>query len=59
LEIIGRHFDLRPSAIIERPGLRAPIYAQTAAYGHFGRNDLDLPRERPDMVDVLRAELGL
>jgi len=58
LEIIGRHFDLRPSAIIERLGLRAPIYAQTAAYGHFGRNDLDLPWERLDMVEALRAELA-
>jgi S-adenosylmethionine synthetase len=57
LEIINKHFDLRPSAIIERLGLRRPIYAQTAAYGHFGRNDLDLPWERLDMVDALRAEL--
>lgn len=58
LELIGRHFDLRPSAIIERLGLRAPIYAQTAAYGHFGRNDLDLPWERLDMLEALRAELS-
>jgi len=55
LDIINRHFDLRPSAIIERLGLRAPIYAQTAAYGHFGRNDLDLPWERLDMVEMLRG----
>ena len=44
-------FDLRPAAIIERLGLRAPIYQQTAAYGHFGRSDLDLPWERLDYVD--------
>ena len=56
LDVINRHFDLRPSAIIERLGLRRPIYAQTAAYGHFGRNDLDLPWERLDMAEVLRAE---
>jgi len=58
LDVINRHFDLRPSAIIERLGLRAPIYGQTAAYGHFGRSDLDLPWERLDMTDVLRAELS-
>lgn len=46
-------FDLRPAAIIERLGLRAPIYLQTASYGHFGRPDLDLPWERLDMVDKL------
>ena len=46
-------FDLRPAAIIERLGLCAPIYAQTASYGHFGRPDLDLPWERLDMVDKL------
>jgi S-adenosylmethionine synthetase len=57
LELINKHFDLRPSAIIERLGLRNPIYAQTAAYGHFGRSDLDLPWERLDMVEPLRAEL--
>ena len=57
LDAIGKHFDLRPSAIIERFGLRRPIYLQTAAYGHFGRHDLDLPWERLDMVDVLRSNL--
>ncbi len=57
LAAIHRHFDLRPSAIIERLGLRAPIYAQIAAYGHFGRNDLDLPWERLDMAETLKAEL--
>jgi len=58
LEIINKHFDLRPSAIIERLELRAPIYAQTAAYGHFGRSDLDLPWERLDMAEALRAEFS-
>jgi S-adenosylmethionine synthetase len=57
LDLIGRHFDLRPSAIIERLGLRRPIYAQTAAYGHFGRSDLDLPWERLDMVEAIRTDL--
>ena len=54
-----KHFDMRPAAIIDRLDLRRPIYRQTAAYGHFGRNDLDLPWERLDKVDVLRAEAGL
>ncbi|MDR2514738.1 MAG: methionine adenosyltransferase [Christensenellaceae bacterium] len=57
LDIVNHHFDLRPSAIIERLGLRRPIYEQTAAYGHFGRDDLDLPWERLDMVQRLRDEL--
>ena len=57
LAAINKHFDLRPSAIIERLGLRRPIYSQTAAYGHFGRSDLDLPWERLDMVEDLRKEL--
>jgi len=56
LALINKHFDLRPSAIIERLDLQRPIYAQTAAYGHFGRSDLDLPWERLDMVEVLKAE---
>ena len=56
LELVEKHFDLRPSAIIERLGLRRPIYAPTAAYGHFGRSDLDLPWERLDMVEVLKKE---
>lgn len=57
LALIAEHFDLRPSAIIQRFELRRPIYAQTAAYGHFGRGDLDLPWERLDMVEQLRAAL--
>ena len=58
LAAIHKHFDLRPSAIIKRLGLRRPIYSQTAAYGHFGRNDLDLPWERLDMVEVLRTDIA-
>ena len=57
LGVIEKYFDLRPSAIIDRFGLRRPIFSQTAVYGHFGRNDLDLPWEKLDMVRVLRAEL--
>jgi S-adenosylmethionine synthetase len=53
-QIISECFDLRPAKIIEKLGLRAPIYSQTAAYGHFGRSDLDLPWERLDMVDTLK-----
>ena len=52
-DLISRHFDLRPAAIIEQLGLRRPIYRQTAAYGHFGRRDLDLPWERIDKAQVL------
>ncbi|MEF9863973.1 MAG: methionine adenosyltransferase domain-containing protein, partial [Christensenellaceae bacterium] len=49
--------DLRPKAIIDRLQLRRPIYKQTAAYGHFGRADLDLPWEKLDMVEAIKAEL--
>jgi S-adenosylmethionine synthetase len=59
LGLIERHFDLRPAAIIEALGLRAPIYRQTAAYGHFGRPDLDLPWERTDRAQALAADAGL
>lgn len=55
-DLIKKHFDLRPGAIIRDLGLRRPIYRQTAAYGHFGRTDVDLPWERTDKADVLRAE---
>jgi len=55
--IIRKHFDLRPAGIIKMLDLRRPIYKQTAAYGHFGRNDLDLPWERLDKVDVLKQYL--
>jgi len=53
--LIMAHFDLRPAAIIQRFDLRRPIYRQTAAYGHFGRPDLDLPWEHTDMAETLRA----
>jgi S-adenosylmethionine synthetase len=58
-EIVKSTFDLRPAAIIRDLNLRRPIYRQTAAYGHFGRNDLDLPWEKTDRADVLRAKAGL
>ena len=56
-EIIRKHFDLRPAGIIRMLDLRRPIYRQTAAYGHFGRTDVDLPWERLDKVEELKAEL--
>ena len=56
-EIVRASFDLRPSAIIKRLDLRRPIYRQTAAYGHFGRPELDLPWEKTDMVDAIKAAL--
>lgn len=56
ISLIQKHFDLRPAAIIKNLGLRAPIYKQTAAYGHFGRPDLDLPWERLDMVEKLKND---
>jgi S-adenosylmethionine synthetase len=55
-DLIEKHFDLRPAAIIETLDLRRPIYKQTAAYGHFGRTDIDLPWEKTDMADILRKE---
>ncbi|MDW7661769.1 MAG: methionine adenosyltransferase [Bacillota bacterium] len=55
-DLIKKHFDLRPGAIIRDLGLRRPIYRQTAAYGHFGRTDIDLPWEKTDKADTLRAE---
>lgn len=57
IEIIRENFDLRPEGIIRMLDLRRPIYKQTAAYGHFGRNDLDLPWERLDKVDTMREFL--
>ncbi len=56
-EIIRKEFDLRPAGIIKMLDLRRPIYRQTAAYGHFGRNDLDLPWEQLDKVEILREYL--
>ncbi len=57
VEIVREQFDLRPAGIIKMLDLRRPIYKQTAAYGHFGRNDLDLPWEKLDKVDVLKKYL--
>ena len=56
LELINKHFDLRPGAIIKALDLRRPIYRQTASYGHFGREDLDLPWEKTDKAEMLRKE---
>lgn len=58
-EIILKVFDLRPAAIIKNLDLRRPIYQQTAAYGHFGRTDLNLPWEKLDKVDILKKEAGI
>ena len=57
--LIRKHFDMRPAAIIRDLNLRRPIYKQVAAYGHFGRNDLDVPWEKTDKADQLRDEAGL
>ncbi|MCF6093391.1 methionine adenosyltransferase [Microaerobacter geothermalis] len=56
VDLVRKHFDLRPAGIIKALDLRRPIYKQTAAYGHFGRNDLDLPWERTDKAEILKAE---
>jgi len=56
LKLINKHFDLRPKAIIDYLKLRRPIYRQTAAYGHFGRTDIDLPWEKTDKAEILRKE---
>ncbi|MBE6546892.1 MAG: methionine adenosyltransferase [Ruminococcaceae bacterium] len=56
-EAVDKLFDLRPAAIISRFALRRPIYCQTAAYGHMGREDIDLPWEKTDMAEALKAEL--
>ncbi|MEE1199922.1 MAG: methionine adenosyltransferase [Christensenellales bacterium] len=56
--IVGKCFDLRPAAIIRDLDLKRPIYAQTAAYGHFGRTDIDLPWERTDRIDALKAAVA-
>jgi S-adenosylmethionine synthetase len=55
-DLINKHFDLRPGAIIDTLNLRRPIYRQTAAYGHFGRTDIDLPWEKTDKAAILRKE---
>ncbi|MGI6035673.1 MAG: methionine adenosyltransferase [Limnochordia bacterium] len=58
-QLVNKHFDLRPAAIIRQLDLRRPIYRQTAAYGHFGRLDLDLPWERTDKAELISRELGI
>ena len=57
IDVVNRHFDLRPGAIISDLNLRRPIYSQTAAYGHFGRNDLDLPWENTDKAKIIMEEM--
>jgi S-adenosylmethionine synthetase len=58
-ELIAEHFNLTPRGIIRELDLRRPIYKQTAAYGHFGRDDLDLPWEKTDKAEILRAAAGI
>ncbi|MCH4889314.1 hypothetical protein EZV73_17080 [Acidaminobacter sp. JC074] len=58
-ELILKHFDLRPAATIRDLDLRRPIYRQTAAYGHFGRTDIDLAWEHTDKATILKEEAGL
>jgi S-adenosylmethionine synthetase len=58
VELIRKHFDLRPAGIIKMLDLRRPIYKQTAAYGHFGRTDIDLPWERVDKAELLKQEVN-
>ena len=58
-DIVAENFDLRPAAIIKKLDLRRPIYRQVAAYGHFGRTDIDVPWEKTDKADTLRKEAGL
>jgi S-adenosylmethionine synthetase len=57
--LIRKHFDMRPAAIIRDLDLRKPIFKQVASYGHFGRDDLNVPWERTDKADALRQEAGL
>jgi S-adenosylmethionine synthetase len=59
VELINKHFDLRPAGIIKSLDLRRPIYRQTAAYGHFGRTDVNLPWEQTDKAEVLRKEANI
>ena len=59
VDLIRKNFELRPAGIIDMLNLRRPIYKQTAAYGHFGRTDIDLPWEHTDKAEVLKKEAGL
>lgn len=56
VDLVRANFDLRPAGIIKMLDLRRPIYKQTAAYGHFGRTDVDLPWERTDKAEILKAQ---
>ena len=56
VELLKANFDFRPAAIIERLGLRRPIYRKTASFGHFGRTDVDFPWEHTDMAETLKAQ---
>ena len=58
-ELIEKHFDFRPAMIIHELDLRRPIYRPTAAYGHFGRDDIEAPWERTEKAELLRADAGL
>ncbi|PWZ42787.1 methionine adenosyltransferase, partial [Staphylococcus pseudintermedius] len=58
IEAVRQNFDLRPAGIIQMLDLQKPIYKQTAAYGHFGRNDVQLPWERTDKVEVLQETVN-
>jgi S-adenosylmethionine synthetase len=58
-ELIEKHFDFRPAMIIHDLDLRRPIYRPTAAYGHFGRDDIEAPWERTDKAELLKADAGL
>jgi S-adenosylmethionine synthetase len=59
LALVKEHFDLRPAAIIKHLNLRRPIYQPTAAYGHFGRDDIDAPWENTDKAEALRADANI
>ncbi len=59
VQLILKHFDLRPAAIIQKLNLRRPIYRKTAAYGHFGREDADFTWERTDKAELLKREAGI
>jgi len=56
IKLINKHFDFRPAAIIDNLQLRRPIYRQTASYGHFGRENLNLPWEKTDKADIIHKE---
>ena len=59
MDLVNEHFDLRPGAIIRDLDLRRAIYKPTAAYGHFGREDIDAPWEKTDRADALRSAAGV